>query len=130
VLISVDWSPAYGVPSGACLALGTRVGRSRLVTPSRVRPNRGRASAPTLERWAFSQSLSGTSLAMAHMKARISRATAVTAMLGCLPREVSRRKRLQSRSWALRLMSWIGRGSGSLASLGGAGYRQAARRPW
>ena len=39
-LISVGWVPPYLHPSGACLALGTRVYFS-LLTPSRVTPNRG-----------------------------------------------------------------------------------------
>ena len=36
LLISVDWVPPYCDPSRACLTLGTRVGRSRLLTSSRV----------------------------------------------------------------------------------------------
>ena len=44
LLISVDWLPPSLRPSGACLALGTRVSFS-LFTPSRGAPNRGRASA-------------------------------------------------------------------------------------
>jgi hypothetical protein len=36
---------------------------------------------------------------------------AVTATLGCLPREVSRRNRLHRRSWAFQPMSWMGLGS-------------------
>ena len=36
------------VPSSACLGLGSRVGRGRLVTLSRVAPLRGRAPSPTL----------------------------------------------------------------------------------
>jgi hypothetical protein len=47
LLISVDWLPPYFSPSSACLILDTRVGRGRLLTPSRVTPNRGRASART-----------------------------------------------------------------------------------
>jgi hypothetical protein len=43
LLLSVDWVPPYLRPSGACLALGTRVCFS-LLTPSRVAPNRGRAA--------------------------------------------------------------------------------------
>ena len=35
-------------PSGACLGLESRVGRGRLVTPSRVALIRGRAPSPTL----------------------------------------------------------------------------------
>ncbi len=52
----------------------------------------------------------GTSLAMAHMKAASSRAMAVTTTLGCLPRAIMRRKRLQSRSCAFQAMSWMGLG--------------------
>src|SRR4029453_791446 len=40
LLISVGWLPPYLRPSGACLALGTRVCFS-LFTPSRVDPNGG-----------------------------------------------------------------------------------------
>ena len=36
LLISLDWVPPYCDPSRACLTLGTRVGRSRLLTSSRV----------------------------------------------------------------------------------------------
>ena len=46
-----------------------------------------------------------TSLAMAHMKATSSRAIAVTTMLACLPWEVRRRKRLQSRTCNFQPMS-------------------------
>ena len=75
-------------------------GRNRLLTPPRVAPNRGRASARTLENsYVFRvQGFTGTSLAMAHMKAMISRAIAVTATFECLPRAVSLLNRLQSRS--------------------------------
>src|SRR3970040_768715 len=44
----------------------------------------------------------GTSLAIAHMNATSSRAMAVTATLGCLPRATSRPKRLHSRTWAVQ----------------------------
>jgi len=44
LLISVDWLPPYLRPSGACLALGTRVCFS-LLTPSRATPNRGCVSS-------------------------------------------------------------------------------------
>src|ERR671923_1647591 len=44
LLISVGWLPPYLRPSGACLALGTRVCFS-LLTPSRVAPNRGCVSS-------------------------------------------------------------------------------------
>ena len=48
VLISVGWLPPYWFPLGACLVLDMRVGRGRLITSSRVAPNRGRALTPTL----------------------------------------------------------------------------------
>src|ERR1043166_9361522 len=44
MLISVGWLPPYLRPSGACLALGTRVCFS-LFTPSRITPNRGCVSS-------------------------------------------------------------------------------------
>src|SRR5215831_10436965 len=44
LLISVGWLPPYLCPSGACLALGTRVSCS-LLTLSRATPNRGCASS-------------------------------------------------------------------------------------
>src|SRR4030095_8160354 len=44
LLISVGWLPPSLRPSGACLALGTRVCFS-LLTPSRVTPNRGCVSS-------------------------------------------------------------------------------------
>jgi hypothetical protein len=43
LLVFVGWVPPDLHPSGACLALGTRVSFS-LFTPSRVAPNRGCAS--------------------------------------------------------------------------------------
>ena len=93
------------VPSDACLTLCTRIGRSRLLTPSRVTPNRGRAPTRGLELSLLSHALIGTSFAIAHMKAMSSRATAVTAMFECLPRELSLRNRLHKRSWAFQPMS-------------------------
>ena len=44
LLLSVDWLPPSLRPSGACLALGTRVCCS-LFTPSRIAPNRGCGSS-------------------------------------------------------------------------------------
>jgi hypothetical protein len=44
LLLSVGWLPPYLHPSGACLALGTRVAYS-LLTPPRVAPNRGCVSS-------------------------------------------------------------------------------------
>src|SRR5262245_53955080 len=44
LLLSVDWVPPSLRPSGACLALGTRVCFS-LLTPSRAPPHRGGVSA-------------------------------------------------------------------------------------
>jgi hypothetical protein len=44
LLIFVGWVPPNVRPSGACLALGTRVSFS-LFTPSRITPNRGCASS-------------------------------------------------------------------------------------
>ena len=57
---------------------------------------------------------SGTSLAIAHMNAMSSRAIAVTATFGCLPRAVSRRKRLQSRTCAFQPRSCSGFGRASI----------------
>jgi len=57
---------------------------------------------------------------------------AVTARLGCLPREVRRRKRLHRRSWAFQPMSWMGLGRPSIRrwicseTLAGKRYAQAA----
>jgi len=48
---------------------------------------------------------SGTSWAMAHMKASTSRAMAVHTTLVCFPRARSRRKRLQSRTCAFQPMA-------------------------
>src|SRR4029434_4142440 len=44
MLLSVDWLPPSLRPSGACLALGTRVCFS-LFTPSRATPHRGCVSS-------------------------------------------------------------------------------------
>jgi hypothetical protein len=44
LLVYVGWLPPYLHPSGACLALGTRVSFS-LLTPSRVAPHRGCGSS-------------------------------------------------------------------------------------
>ena len=101
-------------PSGACLGLESRVGRGRLVTPSRVAPT-GAAPLPRPchGRRRSGHAVMGTSRAMAHMKAASSRAMAVTTTLGCLPLVTRRRKRLQRRTWAFQAMSWIGWGSPS-----------------
>ena len=77
------------VPSSACLFLASRIGRGRLITPSRVTPNQGRASARALK--STVQELIATSLLIAHMKAMSSRAIAVMTMLACLPRARSLR---------------------------------------
>ena len=57
------------------------------------------------------QACSGTSLAIAHMKAMSSRAMAVTATLASLPRETRRRNRAHSRTWAFHEIAWMGAGS-------------------
>ena len=82
-------------PSGTFLGLGSRVGMSRLLTRSRVAPNRGRAS---FQKLLMSQPAMGTSRAMAHMNAASSRAMAVTTTLGFLPRAVRRRNLLHNRT--------------------------------
>ena len=93
-------------PSGAFLCLATRVGVTRLLTLSRVAPNRGRASCLiALSVSSSLQASSRTSRAMAHMKASSSRAIAVTMMLGCLARALRRRKRLHSLTCAFQAMS-------------------------
>ena len=104
LLISVGWVPPYCDPSRACLALGTRVGRSHLLTSSRV----ARKPGPHLDadpRLGDDYVVIGTSFAIAHMNAISSRAMAVTATFGCLPRAVSRRKRLHSRTCAFQPMA-------------------------
>src|SRR5712691_11736945 len=55
--------------------------------------------------WAIRYAGTGTSFAIAHMNAMSSRAIAVTATFGCLPRAVRRRKRLHSRTWAFQPIS-------------------------
>ena len=115
LLISVGWVPPYCDPSRACLTLGTRIGRSRLLTSSRVTRKPGpHPDADPRRGDGVAQLIAGTSLAIAHMNAINSRAMAVTATLGCLPRAVSRRKRLHKRTCAFHPMSWSGFGSVSM----------------
>ena len=53
--------------------------------------------------------MSGTSFAIAHMNAMSSRAMAVTATFGRLPRATSRRKRLHNRTCAFHLPWEVGK---------------------
>ena len=88
LLISVGWVPPYWGPSGACLGLGTRIDRSRLLTLSRATPVSVVHVPPQL---LACYERGGIARAMAHMKAISSRAIAVTTTLGCLPRATRRR---------------------------------------
>ena len=100
LLISVDRVPPYCDPSRACLTLGTRVGRGRLFTSSRIARKPGPHSRRRPESQRSDQAVTATSFAIAHMKAMSSRAIAVTTTLGCVPRPTSRRTRLHSRTCA------------------------------
>jgi hypothetical protein len=86
MLLSVGWLPPDVRPSGASLALGSRVACS-LCTPSRVPPNRGCVSADAQAKpqdndcehsMVVRYGVSGTAWAMAHIQARSSRALATT----------------------------------------------------
>ena len=95
-----------GMSPRACLALGTRVSRSRLLTSSRVARKPGpHPDADPRPGGCGRYGLIGTALATAHMNAISSRAIAVTATFGCFPRATSRRKRLHSRTCAFHPMS-------------------------
>jgi hypothetical protein len=107
LLRSVGWVPPDWDPS-------TRLPRSRdedrpeppLNVVEGYAENRGRTPTPTRDGVDdLAQTVRGTSLAIAHMNAISSRAMAVTATFGCLPRAVRRRKRLHSRTWAFQPMS-------------------------
>lgn len=112
-LLSVGWVPPSVRPSGACLILGTSrpVG---LITPPRVPPPRGGASAErrwdplkllSIHRALYAVGGTGICWAMAHMKPTSSRAMATTTCLPCLPVAISWRYRLQSRTWGCHLMA-------------------------
>jgi hypothetical protein len=97
LLLSVGWLPPYLRPSSAGLDLGTRVCFS-LFTPSRVARNRGRVSSdeqaePREMDFGLATvsvyGVSGTSWAMAHIKALNSRAMATSTWLACFPRVIS-----------------------------------------
>src|ERR671922_1522225 len=119
LLISVGWVPPDLRPSGACLDLGTRVSFS-LLTPSRVAPNRGCASSDRHGKPAVllvqgravcgTYGVTGTCLAIAHIKPTSSRAIATTTWLAFFPRAIRRRKRLHSRTCAFQLISWMALG--------------------
>src|SRR3989338_8187387 len=99
LLRSVDWVPPDWEPS-------TRLPRSRdedrpeppLNVDEGCAEHRGRTPTPTRDLVDDAYVVIGTSFAIAHMNAISSRAMAVTATFGCVPRAVRRRKRLQSRT--------------------------------
>ena len=99
----VGWVPPDWDPS-------TRLPRSRdedqpkppLNAGEDCAENRGRTPTPTRDLVDDAYVVIGTSLAIAHMNAISSRAIAVTATFGCLPRATSRRKRLQRRTCAFQ----------------------------
>src|SRR6266436_1547318 len=104
LLRSVGWVPPDWDPS-------TRLPRSRdedrpespLNVVEGYAANRGRTPTPTREELDdVAQAVTGTSFAIAHMNAMSSRAMAVTATFGCLPRATSRRKRLHNRTCAFQ----------------------------
>jgi hypothetical protein len=102
----VDWVPPDWEPS-------TRLPRSRdedrpeppLNVDEGCADNRGRTPTPTRDLVDDASVVIGTSFAIAHMNAMSSRAMAVTATFGCLPRAVSRRKRLHNPTCAFHPMS-------------------------
>ena len=147
--ISVGWRPLYLHPSGACLTRGTsRPGG--LVTPSRVAPHRGCASAARRGKpsavWGQWPALVGLTVslepvcAMAQIKPASSRAMATTTGFACLPRASKRRARVHRRTGAFQRRSGMVWGGGSSrrgeCRLTLAGYRSAqapstrARRAW
>ena len=102
----MDWVPPDWEPS-------TRLPRSRdedrpespLNVDEGCADNRGRTPTPTRDLVDDVYVVIGTSFAIAHMNAMSSRAIAVTATFGCLPRAVRRRKRLHNRTCAFQPMS-------------------------
>jgi hypothetical protein len=116
LLLSVDWVPPYLPPSGACLALGTRMREGSLnavedytIPGLRLfRCTLGNLLSSSFDRDpSGAYDVTGICLAMAHMNPINSRAIATTTWLACLPRALSRRYRLHSLTWAFQLMSWM-----------------------
>ena len=103
LLRSVDWVPPDWEPS-------TRLPRSRdedrpeppLNVDEGCAENRSCTPAPTRDLVDDAYVLIETSFAIAHMNAISSRAMAVTATFGCLPRATRRRKRLHKRTCAFQ----------------------------
>jgi hypothetical protein len=134
--ISVDGLPPDWRPSGAGLGLGTRMPVG-LVTPTRVAPHRGGVSAdprgklaPVCGQWPsvwWTDGVTVTSLAMAHLKPTSSRAIATTTWFACLPRARSVRSRWHSRTCAFQLIAWMTWGGVASRRCNGrltlAGYR-------
>ena len=106
----VGWVPPCLRPSSAFLSLGSRVGRSRLLTPPRVALTPGPRLCRTPSTMQRAQLWIGTSFAIAHMNAMSSRAIAVTATFDSLPRETRRRKRAHKRTCAFQPIAWAGLG--------------------
>jgi hypothetical protein len=124
-LRAAGWVPPDLCPSGAGLALGTRVS-CRLVTPSRVAPHRGCASSDRrgkpgalLVQWrsvCWTDGVTGTCLAIAPITPTRSRAIATTTWWAGFPRAIRRRKPLHSLTCAFQLISWRALGCGSSRS--------------
>jgi hypothetical protein len=116
LLISVGWVPPSLGPSGACLTLGSSMPEGSLNAVEGY-TNTGAAPLPMhvgkpAELWVNGPSVfwpygvTGTSLAMAHIKPTSSRAIATVTTLACVPFATSRRERLHSLTWAFQLISW------------------------
>jgi hypothetical protein len=114
--LSVDWVPPDLPPSGACLALGTRMPEGSLNAVEDYTipgPRLFRCTLGNLLSSSFDRDPSGAydgtgiCLAMAHLNPSNSRAIATTTWFACLPRALSRRYRLHSLTWAFQLMSWM-----------------------
>ena len=100
LLLSVGWRPPDVPPSGACLPRGSSILYQPLhaaegdTTPGLrlFRCTWGTFSVGGgIHSLLWSEGVTGTSLAMAHMKPASSRAMATVTTLACFPRETSRR---------------------------------------